>query len=83
MKASIAVASQRRIHSLLESIVNVIIGLAINIVAQSIVFPLLGMHTSMAQNVEIALIFTAISIVRSFCLRRAFNSWHVHQVTSV
>lgn len=75
------VASQKKWHSLLESIVNIIVGMVINIFAQQGVFPYFGIQISFTQSFEIACIFTGISLVRSFFLRRAFNAWHVKTVT--
>lgn len=82
MKSVEEIASQKRLHSLLESIVNVIVGLGINIIIQHLVFPLFGIQISWAQNMQIAGIFTVVSIVRSFFLRRAFNQWHVNGHTN-
>lgn len=76
-------ASQKRWHSFLESVVNVSVGMAINVVAQHFIFPWFGLHISWTQNLGIAGIFTVISIARSFCLRRVFNRWHIRQVTTI
>ena len=65
---------QSRMGSLVESIVNVIIGGAINFVANLTILPLIGFSTlSLSSNLMITLIFTAISVIRSYTLRRWFN----------
>lgn len=65
---------QSRLHSLLESLCNVAIGYGVAIATQIIVFPWFGLTVSLGDNVAIGLIFTVVSIVRSYVLRRVFNS---------
>lgn len=65
--------SQTRKHSAFEAVANVLIGYSINLVAQIVIFPLLGVSASLAQNIGIGLAFTGISLVRSYLLRRWFN----------
>lgn len=65
--------SQTRFGSIIESVVNIIVGFTINFFANMFVFPLFGIHISVGQNLTIGCIYTVISIVRSYCLRRAFN----------
>ena len=65
---------QSKRHSLLESIANVAIGYGVAVSAQMLVFPLFGIHTSIQANLSIGLIFTGVSIVRSYALRRVFNA---------
>lgn len=66
--------NQTRLGSLIEALMNVAIGLAVSVVANALVFPLFGFHPSASQNVAISLIYTAISIVRQYVLRRWFNA---------
>lgn len=73
-------ASQPKGMSLTESIINILVGLVINITAQHFVFPMLGIYISWGTNITIAMIFTVISIIRSFTLRRAFNWWHIRKL---
>jgi hypothetical protein len=37
-------------------------------------FPLFGWHISASQNLALGLIYTVISVVRSYCVRRWFNA---------
>lgn len=69
--------SQPRIHSLIESIANVAIGLGVAVATQVSVFPLFGIHIPLSDNLSIAGIFTVVSIVRSYAVRRLFNFIHV------
>jgi len=59
--------------SLVEAIANVVVGYGIAVLAQVLVFPLFGLRASLADNLLIGGIFTAVSVVRSFALRRLFE----------
>ena len=64
---------QSRLMSLVESIANVIVGYGVAVVTQILIFPAFGLHATLAQNLKMGLIFTGISIIRSFALRRLFE----------
>ncbi len=65
--------TQSRAMSLVESLTNVIVGYGLAVLTQIIVFPIFSIEVSVSQNLAIALIFTVVSIVRSYALRRLFN----------
>lgn len=65
--------TQSRLGSLIEALMNTLIGLVVSVTANQLVFPLFGFHPSVGQNVAISLIYTAISICRQYILRRWFN----------
>jgi phosphate/sulfate permease len=67
---------QTKLQSLLESCANVLVGYLVALGAQLVVFPLMGIPVSLSQNVMIGVIFTAVSLARSYALRRAFNWLH-------
>ena len=69
--------SQRKLHSLVESWVNVVVGVGVSLAANATILPWMGFTITLEQNLQIAAIFTVISVVRSYLLRRAFNHWHV------
>ena len=64
---------QLKRHSFLESIINVVVGYGVALLSQVLVFPIFNIHVSLKQNIYIGLIFTIVSIIRSYCLRRIFN----------
>lgn len=66
--------TQTRLGSLIEAIFNVAIGLSISIVANAIVFPRFGFRPTLVENLWISVIYTVISLVRSYALRRWFNA---------
>lgn len=66
--------NQTRLGSLIEAIINVVIGFAINFTANMLIFPLFGFHITARDNLLLGLIYTVISVARSYCIRRWFNA---------
>ena len=66
--------SQSRHLSAVEAVVNVAIGYGVALCAQIAVFPMFGMTVSLGDNLAIGAIFTAVSLVRSYAVRRLFNA---------
>lgn len=64
---------QSRIMSLVEAVANVFIGYGVAVVTQILIFPIFGLHTTLAQNLKMGAIFTVVSIARSYALRRLFE----------
>jgi len=64
---------QTRLGSLVEAIINVSIGFVVALITQWLVFPLFGLQVSLGENLLIGSIFTAVSVVRSYAVRRFFN----------
>ena len=73
---AVGVAVQSRAMSAVESICNVIVGYTVAVLTQVTVFPLFGIDIPMRSNFAIGIIFTVVSLVRSYALRRAFNALH-------
>ena len=65
---------QSRLMSLVEAVANVVVGYGVAVLTQALLFPLLGLAVSFRQNLAIGLVFTAVSIARSYLLRRAFEA---------
>ena len=64
---------QSRWMSFAEAVVNVVVGYGVAVVTQMLVFPLFGMRASVSDNLLIGVIFTVVSLARSFTLRRVFE----------
>lgn len=64
---------QSRMMSAVEASANVAIGYLVSVAANLLILPLFGYHVSVADSFAIGLAFTAVSLVRSYALRRAFN----------
>jgi hypothetical protein len=75
--------TQTRFGSLIEAIINVIIGFAINFTANMFIFPLFGFHITPGANFALGLIYTVISVARSYCVRRWFNAKLQRMATAV
>lgn len=64
---------QTRRGSLVEACINTAIGFLITLALSPIVYPLFGHAFTLAQNLGITAIFTIVSILRGYVLRRWFN----------
>lgn len=67
---------QTRLGSWLEAWANIGVGFASNWAANMVVLPLFGFAVTGSQAFGIGSVFTAISLVRSYALRRVFNRIH-------
>ena len=65
---------QTRVMSLVEAVANVVVGYGVAVTTQMLVLPVFGLQTTLAQNLKLGLIFTVVSIARSFALRRVFET---------
>ncbi len=70
---------QSRLMSLVESLANVLVGYVVAVATQMAVFPLFGLAVTVTENLLIGLIFTVVSIVRNYALRRGFEALRVRQ----
>ena len=61
---------------MIESIVNVLVGVWVAVLAQYFLFPLFGIPVTLQTSFLIAIPMTVISILRSYMLRRFFNWLH-------
>jgi len=64
---------QSKRMSMVESLTNVAVGYGVAVSAQIVIFPLFGLEVALADNLAIGAIFTGISILRSYTLRRVFE----------
>jgi hypothetical protein len=67
--------TQSRRMSLIEAITNVAVGYSLAVATQIVVFPWFGLHPSLGENLTIGALFTGISLVRGYALRRLFEHW--------
>lgn len=65
--------AQSRRMSLIEAVTNVALGYVLAVATQMLVFPWFGLHASLGDNLVLGAVFTAISLVRSYALRRFFE----------
>lgn len=64
---------QSRMMSLIESLTNVAIGMVVSFFGQIVVSHWYNLPLNVAQNMQIVLFFTVLSVARSYLLRRVFN----------
>lgn len=65
--------NQSRIGSLIEAAANIVIGFTINWCANMLILPMYGYAVSGKTAFSIGCVFTVISLVRQYVLRRWFN----------
>lgn len=66
--------NQTRLGSFIEAWVNVLIGFGINFAANMLILPHFGFTSlTLKTNFIIGLVYTIISVVRSYVIRRWFN----------
>ena len=61
--------------SLIEAATNVIVGYALAVGMQIVVFPVFGIRIALGDQLAIGLAFTGVSLVRGYVLRRLFEHW--------
>lgn len=64
---------QSKKMSLIETVLSVLIGYIVALLSQIVVFPLFDIEVSLTDNLLIGLLFTVISIIRGYYIRRLFN----------
>lgn len=65
---------QTRKQSLIESVINTLIGFLITLVISPFVYDWFGHQFTFSQNLGITAIFTFTSIARGYIVRRGFNA---------
>lgn len=65
---------QTKKHSLLESLLNTLVGFLISLLVQLLIYPMLNIPVTLFENVIITSVFTIVSIIRGYIIRRYFNS---------
>ena len=60
-------------RDVIESIIDVGSGFFLSVAIQITIFPLFGLHPTIFENFQIALIFTMVSMTRSALWRRFFR----------
>ena len=69
--------AQSRCGSLIEAVTNTVVGYALAVATQFAVFPAFGLRVGVVENLGLGLVFTAVSLIRGYALRRLFNRWRL------
>lgn len=64
---------QSRSLSQVEAGANVLVGFGIAVLTQMVVFPMFGLKAALSDHLAIGLVFTVVSLVRGYLLRRLFD----------
>jgi membrane protein implicated in regulation of membrane protease activity len=64
---------QTKLSSFKESLINIAIGFCVALLAQMLIFPRFGFNPPLHHNLAISGLFTAVSLARSYAVRRWFN----------
>lgn len=69
--------------SFIESLANVFVGFALAFATQLVLFPIFGVTVSFGESVVIGCVFTAVSLARSYMLRRLFEALRVRAARKI
>ena len=64
---------QTKLESLTEAVINTFIGFVIAFISQLIIFPIVSVDVTLGQNFILTILFTLVSIIRTYIIRRYFN----------
>ena len=67
---------QSKRRSALEAVTNVTVGFLVAVGANLLVLPAFGYEVTIIDSFAIGWVFTVISMLRSYFLRRLFNRWY-------
>ena len=65
---------QSKKQSLIETLTSVFVGWLIGVILNLTVLPLFDYNITVVDSLWVSLIFTAVSVIRGYVIRRAFNS---------
>jgi len=65
--------TQTKFNSILESLSNTLIGLLTTLIFSPMIYSMVGMQYTYSQLGMVTVLFTALSIVRGYIIRRVFN----------
>jgi high-affinity Fe2+/Pb2+ permease len=66
--------NQTKKQSLIESITQTIIGMIVSLCIQLVIYDVLNIKVTFAQNLIITFVFLLSSILRGYIIRRIFNN---------
>ena len=69
--------TQSRMMSAIESVTNVLVGYGVAVGTQVAIFPMFGLTATLRQNMAMGAVFTVVSLIRSYSLRRVFEMFRM------
>jgi hypothetical protein len=67
---------QTKKQSAVEALMNILLGYSVNFSANMLILPMLGFDISLGQNAFLGILYTIISFLRSYIVRRFYNWKH-------
>jgi ABC-type spermidine/putrescine transport system permease subunit II len=67
-------AGQSRSASAFETLTSTVLGFLLSIWVQRFLFPAMGHDLALPENMVIASVFTGVSLLRGYVVRRTFNA---------
>lgn len=67
-------AGQSRSASAFETLTSTVMGFLLSIWVQRILFPAMGHDLALTENMIVASVFTVVSLLRGYAIRRTFNA---------
>jgi high-affinity Fe2+/Pb2+ permease len=64
---------QNKKYSLIESIIQAVVGLIFSFLIQIVIYPILDIPVTFKQNIVITIVFFVASVFRGYVIRRIFN----------
>ena len=65
---------QSKKQSLIETLTSVFVGWLIGVILNMLVLPLFDYNITVIDSLWVSLIFTVVSVIRGYVIRRFFNS---------
>ena len=66
---------QSKLDSFIEAWLNVLIGFGVSVLANFVIFPLVGIGASTTQIITVGIFMTIVSVARSYLVRRFANKY--------
>ena len=66
---------QSKMDSFIEAWLNVLVGFGVSVLANFVIFPLVGIGASTTQIITVGIFMTFVSVARSYFVRRFANKY--------
>ena len=66
---------QSKLDSFIEAWLNVLVGFGVSVLANFVIFPLVGIGASTTQIIAVGIFMTFVSVARSYLVRRWANKY--------
>ena len=74
---------QSKLESLYEASLNIFIGFVIAFISQLVFFPIVGIEVTLDQNFILTVLFTLVSIIRTYIIRSTLTKNLNHNLQKI